>query len=135
MNRIAAMLFGMIALGGCKTLDAKTIFVKSEWQLKQLQALPIEKAPFPTLKFAEYKVFGSNGCNSYFGDVIGDEEGFELKSIGVTKMACLNDGVMLLEMNFNQMLSRARKVKLQNNELELLDKDGDIIAVFSPLSK
>lgn len=135
MKKFILPFISILAISGCKTVDPKGVFIKSEWQLKQLQALPIEKAPFPTIKFAEYKVFGSNGCNSYFGDVLGDESGFELKSIGVTKMACLDDGVMLLEANYNQMLSRARKLKVQNGNLELLDKDSNLIAIFAPISK
>ncbi len=135
MNKLLVALFSILAFGACKTTDTKGIFIKSEWQLKQLQALPIEKAPFPTLKFADYKVFGSNGCNSFFGDVIGDEDNFELKSIGVTKMACLDDGIMLLEMNYNQMLGRARKLQIKDSNLEILDKDGNSIAIYSRIGK
>lgn len=135
MKKLLLAILAVGTLSGCKTFTNQGVFVKSEWQLRQLQALPIEHAPYPTLKFDDYKVFGNNGCNSYFGSIIGEEEAFEFKGIGTTKMACLGDGIMLLEMNYNQMLQKARKVQVKNSLLEVFDKDGNKIAVYSALSK
>lgn len=74
----------------------------------------------------ENKISGKSACNKYFGDFkVKEDGGVELQPIAMTKMFCPETN--WVEDDYHQKLNKTHRVEKINNELHILDKEGNIL--------
>lgn len=99
-----------------------------------LSAVLDQPAPIPgktTMHFLGGKVHGTDGCNRYLGSYTSAGSEFKVGSDMVsTKMAC-PEQVMRQAANFMAALTSAAAVRLETEELTLLDAGGNALAAFT----
>lgn len=97
------------------------------WKLKSygpsdnLQAL-VENTDISAQFDVEGKrVTGSSGCNSYFADYSFNSSKCELEisTVGATKKACLEPGVMQQEQKYFELLQNGEKIAVKDGELTI----------------
>jgi heat shock protein HslJ len=76
-------------------------------------------------------VSGSAGCNRYFAAYTGNGTSLTLGPVGSTKKYCGEPGgIMGQEQAFLSLLSRAGGYKIEGDQLELVDKEGNGLLWF-----
>lgn len=105
----------------------------TSWTLSGLMDLP----PLPgksTMHFENGKVNGSDGCNRYGGSYTFVAGGFKVgEDMVSTKMAC-DEAIMRQAEAFLAALRAASEVKMNAEELMLLDAGGNELAAFAAQS-
>ena len=68
------------------------------------------------------RVTGSSGCNSYFADYGLDTSKckLEISTIGATKKACMESGIMQQEQKYFELLQKAESLKITGDELRII---------------
>jgi heat shock protein HslJ len=107
--------------------------LEGEWTLQTLNGVPLLAGSAINATFAEGKITGYSGCNSYGGAYTVKGGGLELGEIAMTLMACLEDGVMEQEQAYMEALSNVAKFRLDNDRLELLDESGATLLAYTRL--
>lgn len=102
------------------------------WVATELMGKPvIAVAGHPTANIqmhsVDKKLTGFSGCNSIFGGYDSSHEGLKFDPVGATRVACLDHPHM--EPEFLQALTSTVSYRMPK-DLELLDKDGKVIARF-----
>ena len=82
------------------------------------------------VQFNDGHVSGSSGCNRFAGSYEQDGERLKLRPLIVTRMACMDDGVMRKEQEFLGMLDATRTVDATHMRLVLKDADSKELAVL-----
>lgn len=104
-------------------------FVGTTWKLVTFSAAdPAQAVPAEveiTATFAEGKITGSGGCNSYFGEYIVEAGRVTVANVGATKMAC--EGAMELEQRFFAEIANPRIVVVDENQLRLVSDNGTLV--------
>jgi heat shock protein HslJ len=77
-----------------------------------------------TVEFADGKIGGSSGCNSYGGAYTVSGKKITTDSIAMTLMACLDPVVMEQERVFLEHLQNAQTFKLTEDKLQVFSSDG-----------
>jgi putative lipoprotein len=101
-----------------------------EWKLVRLGKETLvagSTRTVPSLRFRGSSVQGNAGCNTFRGGY--DMRGSQLTFSGLlnTQMACPN---MDIEKGFLMALGATASWRMSGSQLELLDKAGDVVAVF-----
>lgn len=96
------------------------------WNLVSLTRQPILADSQITAEFAEGRVNGSAGCNSYFADYQLDDAQLNIETIGSTKKACPDD-LMEQETTYLNLLDRAESAAVVNNVLTINTPDGNLV--------
>ncbi|MCI5133991.1 MAG: META domain-containing protein [Candidatus Electrothrix sp. AW2] len=110
---------------------------ETNWIVKTLDGQP----PLPgrplTLNFENGRVFGSAGCNSYFGSYTEDANGkLQIGRVGTTRMLCHPNEIMTQEAQFSEMLEKVAGYCLTaDGSLTLNDAKGEELSVFTPQSQ
>ena len=90
----------------------------------------------PTIEFSEdgSQISGTTGCNSYFGSVtVGPDGAISFGQMGMTEMACLDDGVMDQEQRFLEALARIDRWVPDDDGASLEASDGTaVIGLVAP---
>lgn len=122
----------LILLSACtyKTSAPISNGLEGNWILITLSDYQGEIIKKPTLNFEANKINGNNGCNNYFGELVGNSKSFKFDKIGATEMYCIDNNANLIETKFNQMLNNAKSAKIENNQLNLFSDNGVKIASF-----
>jgi heat shock protein HslJ len=82
----------------------------------------------PHLVFTAARVAGSDGCNRVSGGYTVDGQAITFGAMVGTQMACPGTGEV--ERAFGAALRAARRWRITDRTLELLDADGDVAARF-----
>ena len=109
---------------------------ETNWIVKTLNGQP----PLPgrplTLNFENGRVFGSAGCNNYFGSYTEDaNRKLQIGKVGMTRMLCHPNEIMTQEDQFSEMLDKVAGYCLTADSLTLNDAKGGELAVFTPQSQ
>ena len=96
------------------------------WNLVSYNQQPILAESEITAEFAEGRVNGSAGCNSYFADYQLDDTQLNIETIGSTKKACPND-LMEQETAYLNLLDKAESAAVEENMLTINTPDGDLV--------
>lgn len=104
----------------------------THWRLTALRgAAPLE-GHVPTLSWeADGRIHGQASCNRYFGEWSGTPQQLQLKSVGMTKMACFPDSVGQQETAFVQTLAQVRRLRMDGAQLVLEDNGGQALLRFA----
>ena len=132
------LLVLLVAVAGCKSSDnSLTLLRAKEWQLKSMTENGKEvKNPqqIPTLVFSDSSaVYGSAGCNRFFGTYeVGEKGKMTFKTGGATMMYCPD---MDFENQYLQALPLIRKFAVDRQKLTMKSGDGQVELVYVPVDK
>lgn len=131
------MMFALLfILAGCKGKEDAVVLLRAqEWQLKSMTEKGKEvKNPeqLPTLLFSDSTaVYGSAGCNRFFGKYTADTNGkISIEPGGATMMYCPD---MNFEDQYLKALPLVKKFAITNHELTLKSDDGQLQLVYTPV--
>lgn len=122
-------IFAVILMAvGCKSND-KMLLSAHEWQLKEMTGAQMP-AEAPEILFTDSTaVYGSAGCNRFFGTYTADEKGtMTIKPGGSTMMFCPD---MQFEDQYLKALATVASYKVSADKLELLNADGSLTLVYA----
>ncbi len=110
---------------------------ETNWELETLNGQPALPGRSLTLNFENGRVFGSAGCNNYFGSYSTDTDGkLQIGKVGMTLMLCYPDEIMVQERQFVEMLGKVAGYCITaDGRLTLNDAKGVALAVFNPQSQ
>ncbi|MDE6450930.1 MAG: META domain-containing protein [Odoribacter sp.] len=127
----------LVALAGCKEKENPLTRLKGgEWQLKTIQVdgkVVENPSELPVLVFSDSTaVYGSAGCNRFFGEYIADAQGnMTIKPSGSTMMACPD---MEFEDCYLQVLPQIKKFQISGQELTLEGESEKLQLVYIPVA-
>jgi heat shock protein HslJ len=84
-----------------------------------------------TLEFAQNRVGGQTGCNSFGGSYTQDGTRLRMGPLVQTLMACPDEAQNRLERTYLLALSQARSFRLEGNALRLDNETGRTLLVFA----
>lgn len=96
------------------------------WNLVSYNQQPVLAESEITAEFAEGRVNGSAGCNSYFADYQLEDTQLNIETIGSTKKACPDD-LMKQETAYLNLLDKAESAAVVDNVLTINTSDGDLV--------
>ena len=114
------------SIDGDSNMPSQPIALEGIWNLVSLDNQPILSESEITAEFAEGRVNGSAGCNSYFADYQLDNTQLNIETIGSTKRACPDD-LMKQESTYLSLLDRAESAAVVDNVLTINTPDGDLV--------
>jgi len=101
------------------------------WLLVELNGVPLGANIRPaSLNIDGTRLHGSSGCNHYFGTLGGTMANLSFSQLGATKMACLNEDVLINEHTYFNVLGAAKSATISQYRLSLYDANGVKTAVF-----
>jgi heat shock protein HslJ len=146
---VALLVLAGLALGACAasptpiemtpietTLPGSSPLNETQWELiryisAQGQLADILAETQVTLEFADGKLSGSAGCNSFFGDYQSNAGSLTIGSIGYTEMFCTRpEGVMEQESAYLSALLDAASYTIDGESLTVTNVDGEDILIF-----
>ncbi len=149
--RTAAPLAGLVlaaivALGACASLPTPTVapapgqpaatpaplpLAGTTWELAALGGQPPAAGSTITLAFADGRLSGFAGCNSYGGDYTIEADRLRPDMLAQTLIACPEPGLMAQEQAYMQALTAGGRLNLSGDRLELRDEAGEATLVFA----
>lgn len=118
----------------CEALAGPAPLENTYWKLVSLRGAPVrlvdkQREPHLILQPANRRVVGSDGCNRLVGGYTLDGERLAFSKMAGTMMAC-PQGVMELELACLDTLPQVAGWRIEGQQLELLDAQGTVLAVF-----
>lgn len=136
MKTMKLMMFVLlVVLAGCKEKENPLARLRGgEWQLKTMQVdgkLVSNPAELPVLAFSDSSaMYGSAGCNRFFGKYTADAQGnMTLTPGGSTMMACPD---MEFESRYLQILPQVKTFRISGQELTLEGEGKKLQLVYIP---
>lgn len=129
VTAILLIAVSLIALFGCT--PASNPLDKTQWNLIGWTLSSLSPTDFKiTANFADGKIAGNSGVNSYSGSyTLGPGEAFLAERIAGTLMAG-PEPAMRAETAYLTLLGQAKSYKLTGGKLTLYDKDGNESLIF-----
>lgn len=135
MNKVILFLFFvMILVNSCSTSNVVSQLAGTNWDVTSIlgESLVSENIAkgLPSLNFSDNgKLFGSTGCNNFTGDFRLDGTKLSLNPGAITKMMCPDD----TEQNFLTAIKQVSNVKMNGDNLELLNGDKTVMSLVQKL--
>ena len=134
MRKTALVLIILLsATSGCTTRGASEQLRDRVWTLTSIDGFTTMPAGVstPTMRFdTDGRLSGNTACNSAGAAFTTDGDRLQIQPMIVTKRACLDPEGNRLERAYVQAVERARRFRIAENELELLDESGTVLARF-----
>jgi putative lipoprotein len=141
LTRLAAVALMVVMIAGCGS-DEKTMtqatppaLTGTSWLAEDIGGAGTVETAKTTMTFdAEGKVYGSGGCNRFFGPVTIKGNAIRFGLMGSTMMAC-PEPQMDQERKFFDALTGVRSYRMEDpgGKLVLLAEDGAPLVRFRPL--
>lgn len=98
----------------------------TRWQVETMGGTAVVAGSEPQINFeADGKINGTTGCNRFFGGYAQTGASLAFTGVGMTKMACMADGVMAQETAFGKILSSKTEGKIDSlGNLIIRGEDG-----------
>lgn len=123
------MLIAALALVACASGASSGELLDREWKLVS-PATPSGVAT-PTLRFeSDGRVSGNTGCNMTSGSYTTTGDELSIGPLVTTRRACAEERGNELERTYVGAIESARRFRIVNGELELLDGGGTVVARF-----
>lgn len=88
-----------------------------KWQVETMGGVGVVAGSEPQINFAEDgTINGTTGCNRFFGRYTQDGGALQISGTGMTRMACMADGVMEQETAFAAILQGTAQLDTEANE-------------------
>lgn len=84
------------------------------------------------LEFKDNRVYGSDGCNRFFGGVESSTAGqlrFKTEAMASTRMGCIGEGDTISRA-FHEMLQHTAAYAIVNGDLQFRDRQGKVLATY-----
>jgi putative lipoprotein len=123
----------LVVLAGCTTGGAVEALRDRDWSLVWVQGFDTLPSGIttPTARFGSDGRFGGNtGCNSAGASYTASGDNLRLDAMITTKRACLDPAGNQLEVAYVGAFERTRKFRIVNDQLELMDEGGTVLARF-----
>lgn len=137
MKEMKLVLLGLLIMAaGCKSGDNSLVLLRAhEWQLKSMTEngnVVTNPQELPTLIFSDSTaIYGSAGCNRFFGTYTPGEKGMiTIKPGGSTMMFCPD---MAFEDQYLKALPQIQSYSIVNDELTLKGVEGKLQIVYVPV--
>lgn len=121
-----------LMLASCSGGDSSAL-QNTSWNLVQLNGQSVLPNTAPTLAFDSENASGNSSCNSFSGSYSLQRDRLRFGSLMSTLMACMDDGLMQQEGAYMLALQATALYKIDDEQLLLLDEDGQVLAVFDPV--
>jgi len=128
----------LVAVAGCgsdsddsgpSSSSSSTKLEGTHWLLQDSEDLPTDGVSV-TAEFADGRMSGSSGCNTYNAAYTTDHPQITIgPDIATTKMAC-EPGPAQVEIAFLEALPKVTEYTIDGDTLELLDDDGTALLTF-----
>lgn len=136
MKEMKWMMFAMLLMvAGCKENDNSLAKLRAhEWELKSMMVndtVVNNPTQLPVIFFSDSSaVYGSAGCNRFFGKYTADDKGkMDVKPGGATMMFCPD---MNFEDQYLRLLAEVENFSVNDKELKLQGKAGKLNLVYVP---
>lgn len=98
----------------------------TSWKVEGIGGVAVVSGSEPSITFtSDGQINGTTGCNRFFGGYAQDGKTVSFTGVGMTKMACLADGVMQQESAFAAILSGAAAASLDGaGKLTVMGEKG-----------
>ena len=136
MGNMKFMILAVVlAAFGCKSGEkAEMDLTAQEWELKSMtknDTVVVNPQELPTLVFKDSTVYGSAGCNRFFGTYKSDKKGaLTIKTGGVTMMYCPD---MSFEDRYLKALNEVSNYSIKEKELMMTDAKKKLVLVYQPV--
>lgn len=102
--------------------------IAGEWSLLQYPGFREEGFDRSiTLTFEPGRASGHSGCNNYSAEISGRHGIMRFGPVAITKMACMDEGIMRTERSYLTMLSSVRTYSLEDDRLTLQGAEGTLV--------
>lgn len=118
-----------LALAACSAGASTPDLKGTSWNLVAINDQPVLDDSAPTLVFEDGQVRGNGSCNSFGGEYTLDEGKLTFGSMFSTMMYC--EGLSDQESAYLQALEAAASYQVKDNNLHILNTDGDVILTFA----
>lgn len=123
-----------VALAACQP-QASSSLADTSWILVELNGKPVLSDTTITLNFNGDTITGNDGCNHYGGSYTSKGDSFSVgEDLMGTLMAC-EEAIMTQASDYTSALRKASKYSISNNRLQLLDENGNTLAIFEAQSQ
>ncbi len=132
MKKILWWLGCLFLFSSCALLPTQSELDESRWLLQSLRGQSLLEDTAITAKFTPGGISGSSGCNNYGAKVsFLPFNRMEIDEVANTDMYCgVRSGLMEQEELYLQTLAAATSYRLENDNLVLMDRAGDILLNF-----
>lgn len=125
----------VLAVFGCKSGEKAGTLTANEWELKSMSvrdSVIANPQQAPTLLFSDSTaVYGSAGCNRFFGVYTADNKGvLTIKTGGATMMYCPD---MNFEDRYMKALNEVASYYMKAQELTLTNAAIGLVLIYQPL--
>jgi heat shock protein HslJ len=126
----------LLVLSACTSSGSSQALTESIWVLTELNASPpLPDTTITAQFFEDGKVGGSAGCNNYNTTYTVNGKNIQFGELAATTMMACPDPIMQQERDYLDMLKNAATFEIADDELTLLDSDGNALAVFAAQSQ
>ena len=105
------------------------------WKVVSLNNTPLVKSTTLSIRFHNWNVSGSSGCNTFTGRYEITEESISITDIEMNTTNCLFPGTMEEERTFIKYLQEVTNFIFSEQELTLTTKNGNTVKFISLTAK
>jgi heat shock protein HslJ len=133
MRRSLILLpFVLVAAAACASGSIRELRDR-EWKMVSVDGLTAMPAGIatPTVRFdTDGRFSGNTGCNSAGAAYTVERDTLNIRTLLVTKRACLDPEGNRLERAYMEAIGKTRRFRIENDRLDLLSGDGAVVARF-----
>ena len=122
----------LLLTAACGLLSSGDPLAGTKWQMETLNGQDRLPDSVVTLEFADQRLSGSAGCNSFGAGYQIKGEEIIIDAVAMTEMACADEGVMSQESTYTRLLGEAKKFSVSDTELVFFNANGDPLLTFLP---
>ena len=127
-DEVKLLIGGEVIMGcGGDPLIDENLVQETDWTVASIGGRPVPGTRRPTVSFADGRVSGNAGCNSFGGGYKVERGALTASRVISTRMACLGPGIMQAERKFLSILAGPARITLDGNRLILKAAAGTAI--------
>ena len=126
----------LLTLAACTSSGSSASLRDRDWTLVWIEGfstMPANVAT-PTIRFgSDGRLGGNTGCNSAGANYSTEADRITIDALISTKRACVEEAGNRLETAYVRAIDSTRRYRIVNDQLELLDDSGTVLARFREL--
>ena len=130
---LAVAMISTLFLAACQPQQSASL--EGSWLLTELNRNPVSSDANIFLTVDSDRLSGNDGCNQFGASYTTKGDSFSIGEDSMSTLMACEQPIMERADEFNKALQNSAKYKLTNNQLQLLDKSGKVLAVFDAQSQ
>lgn len=130
---LAVLMSSTLFLAACQPQQSASM--EGSWLLTELNRNPVPSDANIYLTVDSDRLSGKDGCNQFGASYTNKGDSFSIGEDSMSTLMACERPIMDRADEFNKALQNSAKYKLTNNQLQLLDNSGTILAVFDAQSQ